>query len=382
MYDLNKSGLKPRVLHIITGLNVGGAERFLHTLVTGKLRDSFDNQIISLMDLGHYGRLLKAEGIEVYTLCMSSGRPSLKSLHRARKIVDAVQPDMIQGWMYHGNLLSELVAKKRPTIWNIRQTLYDLARERRSTQLVIRAGKALSKRPVKVIYNSELSQKQHESFGFAKRGLVISNGFSPDKWKPNRVSRSELRREIGVKQDTKIVGYVGRFHPMKDMWNLSTACKGILEKEDDVHIVVVGRELTPQNLELPGSMKEGQFKRIHFLGQRDDIDKIMPAFDLCCLTSRWGEGFPNVLGEAMLSGVPCVSTDVGDAARVIGAFGKVVPIADPNALADAAIDIIRLRESERLKLGKMARKHMMDEFSLEAITEQYRQLYTTVIEGM
>lgn len=372
--------VKPRILHITTGLNVGGAERFLHTLLTGELRHDFDNLVISLMDLGHYGPLLQAKGVEVHTLGMNPGKPSFRSLVTARKLVRSIRPDLIQGWMYHGNLMSELVAGKTKTIWNIRQSLYDLGREKRGTQLVIRANRFLSRRPSKIVYNSELSRDQHEQFGFSDRSLVLSNGFSPEKWKPNPMARKELRRELGIPEEAPIVGYVGRYHPMKDIPVLLKACTEILDRDKKVHVVIVGRELTADNREIAPFFERMQMDRVHLLGQRSDIPDVMPAFDLSCLTSRWGEGFPNVIGEAMLCGVPCVSTDVGDASRVIGSCGKIVPSANPTAFAEAVLELLNMPAFERTGLGSKARDRISGEFSLKNITDHYRTLYTALLK--
>jgi len=364
----------PSITHIITGLNVGGAERALHTLLTGGLQGPFDNHVISLMDEGHYGPLLREAGIPVTCLHMSPGRPGLGAVAKLLRSTNAQAPDIVQGWMYHGNLAASLVrrfvAPRAALLWNIRLSLEGKSTTKRSTQWAIRLGARLSGHCDAIIYNSLRSRAQHEADRFsAKKGVFIPNGFDTARWQPVLDAKTALSRMLGLSAQTKIVGFVARAHPQKDLPNLFDAFRRVALIHADCHLVCVGREIeecAPLSLDR---------SRVTFLGQRSDISTLMSGFDLLCLSS-WAEGFPNVIGEAMACGVPCVSTDVGDAAAIVAETGWVVPPRDSAALADALSQGLALSGLERRVRGVAARRRIEQCFSLSSAIGCYEALYS------
>lgn len=375
-----------KILHVITGLNVGGAERALHTLLCGGLAAHCENQVISLSDVGFYGSKLEMLGVPVTCLNMRAGRPSLAAIRVFRKKLREFAPDIIQGWMYHGNFMASLGAVLAPgkpvVVWNIRQSLYDLAAEKPGTQWVIRANKWFSGQPQHILYNSHVSRKQHEAFGFKpKQGRVIPNGFDTQMWKPDAAAARDTRQMLGVTNDTKLIGYVARYHPMKGIPVFLQALAPVLVENSKVHCVMVGRNLGPKNNALAPYFAKLPMNRIHILGQRDDVAHLMPAFDVFCLSSIRGEAFPNVLGEAMACGVPCVSTDVGDARLIAGETGCVVPRSDPQEFTKALQITLSKSEEEHRVLREGARRRIKENFSLPTIISHYIELYRSLIRG-
>lgn len=367
------------VLHIITGLNVGGAERALYTLITGGLRETVGHQVISLTGGGHYGPLLRGAGVPVTCLNMVPGRASLRSALRLRRAVRAAAPDIIQGWMYHGNLAASAARRlARPgavTSWNIRQSLEGFSELKSSTRAIINLGAHLSGGAEAVLYNSARARLQHEARGYASaRSQIIPNGFDARKWTPDPGARHRLRQEVGLPADATIIGFVGRGHRDKDIPNLMSAFRHVSMTDQTAHLVCVGSDIEER---YSSSRGDG---RISYLGQRHDIEHLMPGFDLLCLSSSF-EGFPNVIGEAMACGIPCVTTDVGDAATVVADTGWVTPSRDSAALADALLQALAASPEERWARGQAARARIKAHYSLESVVDQYRALYARLADG-
>ncbi|HMN13113.1 MAG TPA: glycosyltransferase [Bellilinea sp.] len=368
---------RPCITHIITGLEVGGAERALHVLLTGGLQRTFDNRVISLAGPGHYGPILAAEGIPVGCLGMQPGRPGPRQIWELRRMIHQNPPDLIQGWMYHGNLAAtaagRLVSVPTKVAWNIRRSREAAEDMRVSTNAIVRIGSWLSSWPDAILYNSVRSRNQHESDGYAANcAHVIPNGFDTVRWRPEPLAATRLRQELALAEDVRIIGFVARSHPDKDPGNLFHAYARIAEKFPSWHLVCVGKGLA--------DVASGKLdpSRVSFLGERWDMPQVMPGFDLLCLSSQV-EGFPNVLGEAMACGVPCVSTDVGDAIPILGKTGWAVPPRNSAALADALSQAM-MQPMEDLRIrGQTARQRIIDYYSLHSVIEHYRILYTTLL---
>jgi glycosyltransferase involved in cell wall biosynthesis len=370
---------KIRVFHVITGLSTGGAERALYNVLTG-FSGKLDSAVISLTDEGTYGQRIRQLGVPVYTLGMRAGLPSLSALLKLRSLIRQLQPDVIQGWMYHGNLaawLARRFAPGRPALaWNIRHSLYSLEAEKKLTQKVIKGNRRLSGSVDALLYNSRLSRQQHENFGFcADIGRVIPNGFDLDIWKPRpEPEKRVIRGREKIPGQALVIGHVARFHPMKDHAAFVRAAVRVVESCSDVHIVLVGRDVNRNNTSLVQLVPQALQHRFHWLGERHDIPALMPMLDVFCQSS-WSEAFPNVLGEAMACGVPCVATDVGDSALVVGDTGVVVPPRNDAELYSALMDMVNRGPEARASLGQAARRRIETEFSLDAVVNQYMNLY-------
>ena len=178
---LNSDDKARRLVFMVTGLNTGGAEMMLLKLCSGLDRNRFVPSVISLSDKGVVGPRIEELGIPVYALNMKSSRPSLGGLIRLCKLISTIRPDLVQGWMYHGNLAASLVVLRGVVVWGIRQSLYGLDKERTLTRWVIRLGAVMSRFPRAIIYNSRTSASQHEKFKFDQfKTVVIPNGFDTD----------------------------------------------------------------------------------------------------------------------------------------------------------------------------------------------------------
>lgn len=373
-----------KVLHIITGLGTGGAERALYNLLQGGLNTDFDNHVVSLRDAGSIGPHIGALGIPVTTLNLSDTR-AFFGLAKLQRVVREFQPDLIHGWMYHGNLVAVMVrsmySKRAALVFGIRQSLYELGNEKLLTRQVIRINRFFSSSPDAVLYNSQLSRQQHEAFGFVgDKGRIIPNGINLQQFSFIEKVRERVRAELNIPVEALVVGHVARLHPMKDHANFIQAAEVISLRYPNAYFVLSGRGVCSDNVELMQRIPIALRNRVRLLDERSDVADLMSAMDIFVLCSAWGEGFPNVLGEAMSVGVPCVATNVGDSALVIGDCGVVVAPSDKEALAAGIESLLTLPFVERRMLGAQARQRIEDKFSLDSIVGQYATLYRAIIQ--
>lgn len=366
-----------KVLHIITCLDTGGAEASLHKLIKHSGDGALDHVVCSLNGKGSFGPRIEALGVPVFAF---NGRP-VGLTWAVPRLVSRIRPDIVQGWMYHGNLAAtwprSLRFTKAPVLWNIRQSLYDIRLEKRGTALVIRVEKSLSRVPCRIIYNSHISAEQHEAFGYSgTRKEIIPNGFDIELFRPDGIARHAIREEIGIGDDTPLVGLIARYHPMKDHTNFLNAARLIKAVRPQTMFVLVGRDTARA---LSGGHAGDIGESVRVLGERSDMPAISAALDVAVLSSSHGEAFPNVIGEAMACAVPCVATDVGDARRIIGDTGQVVPARDAQALASAVLSL--LDRPDRRQVGERARQRIVSEFSVAATSAMYGNLYRQVLES-
>ncbi len=365
-----------KVVHIISDLDAGGAEVMLAKLVGGMDRTRFTNIVVSLTDRGQLGEQIESSGVVVHTLGMRRGRPNVSALPRLVRLLWSMKPTIVQSWLYHADLLSTVAMKfsRSPIlVWNVRCSDMDLTHYPPLTRWVQRVLAQWSATPAAVIVNSEAGKQQHEALGYhPRRWEVIPNGFDTQRFHPNVSLRLPLRQEWKVPQDAVIVALVARVDPMKDHATFLDAAQQVANARPNVYFLLVGKGT---QMLAPAAAARGLTDRIHLLGYRSDIECLFPGVDVFCLSST-SEGFPNVLGEAMACGIPCISTDVGDARRIIADTGLIVPMRDPASLAQAIVDLIDRGPAACERLGRAARIRIEAEYSLSRIVDRYSMLYS------
>lgn len=367
-----------RICHVITGLNMGGAETALCRLLESLRPPRFEHVVVALGPKGALStRVSKAATL--HHLGMRTGCLRPNDLLRLRSILRRVQPDVIQGWMYHANFMAALATMglSIPIVWGIRQTLYSLEHEKAATRWVIRACARLSRRPVRIVYNSEVSRVQHMKFGFHdSRALFIPNGFDTHVFRCDPDARQRVRYELRIAENSVAIGLVARMHPMKDHANFLRAAARFVTDNTNAVFVLVGDGVDESSHELVKLCDELQLKgNVRLCGQCSDIAAINNALDIASLSSAWGEGFPNTIGEAMACGTPCVATDIGDVRIIIGETGVIVSPSDPDALSAGWSKLVALGAEGRRTLGEQARQRIVDCYSLAANSTRYAELY-------
>ena len=387
---INGKHVRPiSILYLITGLEIGGAEMMLYRLLSGMDRQRFVPQVVSLVDLdrGPLSEKVQSLGVPLRSLGMRPGRPNPLSVLRLARWLQEDQPDVISTWMYHADLLGSLAARLAgniPVAWGIHQSDLSSEGNRWHTLQTIKACARLSAwLPARIVCCSESTWKSHAAIGYATdKMIVIPNGSDLATFKPDSAARASVRKELGISDEAPLIGLVGRFHRQKDHHNFVQAAALLHRRRGDVHFLLCGEDITWENPSLTRWIQEVGIKdQCRLLGIRADIPRLAAALDIA-VSSSFGEAFSNVLGEAMSCGVPCVVTDVGDSALIVGPTGRVVPPRNPDALARALGELVELGPEGRSHLGIAARERIAQHFDLRDIIYRYQNLYLELADAV
>lgn len=371
------------VCHVIVALNVGGAELMLKRLIESHNgSDRYLHSVISLREVGKVGQELRGLGIQVHALGMRSALDIPFALWRLVRLLRIVQPNVVQTWMYHADLLGGLAARvagNRNVIWGIRTTDVT-AGGTRATAFVRHLCAWLSGFvPHTIVCAADASRVAHIAVGYeAVRMVVVPNGFDLIRLVATPEQRDALRLQCGLSAGLVVVGYLGRFHHAKDQENFVRAAGLTAQQHNNARFLMVGRDLDANNAQLAQWISSTGFAdRFVLLGERADVPVCLAAMDLFCLSSRT-EGFPNVVGEAMGMGLPCVVTDVGDAAMLVAETGVVVPKEDSAALALGLQQLLAMRPDARQQLGQKAKARIHAEFAIGRARERFESIYQRI----
>ena len=370
-----------RIIHIITTLNDGGAEAVLFRLCTNDF--SNDHTVISLMNEGKYGPLLNKAGVAVHSLNMRRGWLSLSGVWRLAWLLRKLRPDVVQTWMYHADLVGGVVARVlgvRNVFWGLRHSNLESGKTKRATIMVAHLNAILSHWiPTRIISCSHKAVTVHAEIGYAPdKFIVVPNGYDLSQFAPDTQARNSFRSTQSLPSNISLLGMVARFDPLKDHLNLIAALGLLKQRGEKFLCALVGSKMTEANSELVAWIDEHNVRdRILLLGQSREIPSVMNALDVHVLSSA-SEAFPNVLCEAMACSTPCVTTNVGDAAMIVGDTGWVVPPSDPIALADgiqAALNAIH--GSAWTEMKRRAHQRIEQNFRLERMCKAYNQIWSS-----
>lgn len=371
------------VLHIITGLNQGGAETALFRLVTHSSQQT-ENVVLSMTDMGVFGKELESKGIRVLILNQPQKRITLRGVFKLFKLIKKVRPDVVQTWMYHADFIGGVVAKivgVKKIFWGI--THFNLSRSinSRTTILVARLCAFISWFvPSKIIICAESSINVHKRVGYSDKFISIPLGYEIANFKRSMSSRYDLRQKWGVLKNEIVIGFVGRWDPQKDHKNLIAAFNIISQSNSNFKCVLIGPRMDTSNEELMSMIQSvyGDKKNILPLGIIDDLPSALASLDIHVLPSL-GEAFPNVVAEAMASAIPCIVTDVGDAPIIVGNTGWVVPPGDSIKLSSAiklAAKEMENKDQWKVRKGD-CRKRIEDNYSIEKMVLRYYDVWNS-----
>ena len=371
-----------RVAHIITGLDTGGAERMLLKLLTHMDRERFSVRVYSLIPPERGGAPIEALGVPLETLGMRRDLPNPLAVLRLASLLRESRPNVIQTWMYHADLVGGIAAKLSgvgaPVVWNIRHSTFDPDQTRRRTTYVARLCAAASHWLPRIIVCCSLEARAvHAALGYRDSKIrVIPNGFDLSQFRADPVARKEVRDELGLSMTTPVIGRLGRFDPQKDYHGFVEAAALLHRRRPDVHFMLCGLNIDASNSALVGWINDAGIASVcHLLGYRRDAARVIAALDIAASSSSYGEAFPNVLAEAMACEVPCVATDVGDSAYIVGDAGSIVPPRNAVALADAWEAMLAKGPEHLRTLGNAARRRVEEKFSLPQVIRDYEDTY-------
>lgn len=371
-----------KILHIITALNNGGAEGVLYRLCTNS--QNHRHIVVSMMDNGYYGPLLKSMDVDVYCLNMPQGKITIGGVIKLFNLLRDISPDVVQTWMYHADLIGGVIAKiagVKSIYWNVRHTTLEPGKSKKSTILIAKICATVSGWITKnIIYCAHEAKVVHENLGYIKgRSTVIGNGYDLTKLVIDEPLRSYFRREVGAVPGDVLIGMVGRFNPQKDHATLIGALGTIKKLGYSFKAVLIGRGVDSSNKVLMKNLLDNDLiDQVLMLGQRSDITAVMNGLDLHVLSSSFGEGFPNVLAEAMACGTPCVTTNIGDSGLIVDKAGWIVQPHDPKILADSIIEAMIEKESKPhawLQRKSLCRSRVLENFNIHSMVAAYHEVW-------
>ena len=372
-----------RILHVINGLNVGGAEVMLAELLEQfKVQDDIDCAVVSLKDIGEIGERLQENGIEVQALDMISGVPDIRGYFKLRRIASNFKPDLIQTWLQHADLLGGLVGKSLgvPVVWGIHFSLASLGNtkwlHRVIAHLCMLWAEDLS---AAVISCAHSSSADHIKAGYPKALIqTIPNGVSTQRFRPNNGARVALRQALDISDSCTVIGMVARYHPLKNHRLFLKAAARLREALPEVRFILCGSGVDQENRELVGLIERwGLADHIELLGVEWQMPQVYAGLDILTLCSD-SEAMPIVLAEAMSCGVPCVATDVGDCKALMGGLGAIVP-SRPRALVEGWVSVLEELERGAERLREEVRERICADFSIEQSAERYLRVYREVL---
>lgn len=371
-----------RVVHIISGLGGGGAEHTLLKLV--KETKNYDHHIVVMSNITDLAKRLTELGAVVHVIDFKSGFLLLPyKIFEFASLLRKLKPGAVQTWMYHANLVGGILARMftdAPIFWGIHHTSPCSTDLSKSTLIVTRLLKLTSRRiPNKIVYCSNSAKTVHELFGFTvERSALIFNGYDPNRFVINDEMRRSIRQKLSISESSFVIGFVGRYHYVKGidilLRSISVA-SGVIK---NISVLMVGPGLSTYNSNLIKEIDDNSLvKYVRLLGPHDNIHDLMSAFDILILPSR-SEAFPNVLNEAMLCGIPCISADVGDASTIVGKTGWLV---EPCSIEKFVLAILAAKECSDdarnwLRRRVMCRNHVLENFSVKKMAIAYSDLWT------
>ena len=358
---------KPLMVHVITNFaGVGGAEMMLARLIQCT-EQQYEHVIIALMKTSEVYQSTLDRCQAHYALGWN-GLNTLGTIQKLRGLLKQLQPKTVQCWMYHANALTSLsiigLSQKPNVVWGVHHSLAAPKYESISTKIALGLSKMLSQQASAIIYCAHSSMQQHQVFGFKNgNSQVIANGVFLDKFQPN----PQLH-------EPTVIGFAGRYHTAKGYPYLFETM-GLL-KDKNIIFKIAGGGASLENPEVKALFEQYQLdaQKVHLLDQISDMPAFYQSIDAFLMTSIT-EGFPNVLVEAMASGLPCVSTDVGDAKYIVQEFGEIVPPRNSAVLAQAILKYVQQSNDEKLQLKQAVRERVEAHFSIEQVSQQYMQVW-------
>jgi glycosyltransferase involved in cell wall biosynthesis len=362
------------VLFLIRSLEWGGAERQLVELVKGLDKRRFLATVVTFYDGGALRpEIMGLDGVTVLSLHKKGRWDLAPLLGRLARIVAQSRPQIVHGYMGIANEMALFTGRAVgcSVVWGLRASTRDFSRYDAVCARSFRVGARLSRFPDLIIYNSEAGRKHHIAQGYRDgRDAVIRNGIDTDRFQPDAEARYRMRAEWGIAAKERLIGAVGRLDPVKDHPTFLRAAAALARERDDVRFVCVGTGPESYRRELEALAEEaGLGRRIVWAGALSDMNAAYNAFDLAASSSS-GEGFSNVIAEAMACGTPCVVTDVGDSAVVVGIDEHVVPPRNPEAMKAAWARLLAIPSEAQAALSRRVRDRIVTEFSVQRLVRR------------
>lgn len=371
------------ILLLIRSLDYGGAERQLIELAKGLHARGHSILVAVSYDLGPWGAELRAAGISVAVLAKRGRWDVLAYLWRLARLVRRVRPQILYAFLVEPSIQAAVLKPLIPgtrIVWGIRASNMHVRQYGWFPSVTFRLSRYLARCADLIIANSQAGAQYHRAQGYSARKItVVPNGIDLVRFRPDSDARRRARTAWGIPESGTVIGTVGRLDPMKDHWTLLEAAVHVIDKDPDTFFVCVGDgpEAYRSKLEARASSLRVS-DRVIWVRAQEDMTAVYNAFDVCCLSSAFGEGFSNALGEAMACGVPCVATDVGDAASIIDWCGVIVPPGNPTQLAEGILQILATASADR---KHACRKRIEGQFSVELMVHRTERVLRAQVDA-
>lgn len=350
----------------------------LTKLVTNNTNKEVEMIIITFLYSTYFVKEIESAGVKIYALNINKGILGPFNILKVFKIIYLEDPKIIQTWMYHADFLGVLLKPFFPNkklIWNIRHSNLVKGADKITTIVLANILSRLSFVPASIICGSNAAYLSHQKIGYrSEKMTIIPNGFDTNLFAPNYDIKKSVLGEIGVPSDDLVIGHIGRENKVKNQASLIEAFAKLSDKRKNISLVLIGKGLKNKYQWHPNVNNN---KKIIILDEVPNVERYLKAFDLFVLSS-FSEGFPNVLGEAMASGVPCISTNAGDSEYIIGNSDLITEDASVISLYKKMDYWINLSDSEKEYLRRNSRNRVIDLFSIDKITSRYINLYKSI----
>lgn len=369
-----------RIAFLIHRLEGGGAERQMALLAEGLHRRGHGVQVISFYGGGQHRERLQRAGVPCLSLDKRSRYDALAPLARLLRELQAFRPQILHGYLNTGNLLATACTPFLPAsrlVWGVRASHLDLAQYSFGHRVLDVAEQALRSQPDLIIANARAGRDHLLQRGFqAARIAVVPNGIDAARFRRDEAGRAALRASWGLPPTAPLIGLVGRLDPMKDHPTFFRALARLVPRHPELRALVLGRGASGYAAHLRSLAEQlGLGPRLLWEEARTDLPQVYSALDLLCLPSSMGEGFSNVLGEALACGTPCVATRVGDADLLLPG-DRLTPVGDPQALAAA---LARALASDPTPEAQRGRNLIHTRYTLEALTSRTEALLEALL---
>lgn len=379
-------GSAVKVMFLIRSLDIGGAETQLSLLARGLRSRGEDVSVAVYYGGGPLERDLKQAGIPVFDLQKLGRWDALVYPFRLLRLVRRVNPDILHSYMPTANITAAAIKKLIPdtrVVWGVRASDMDLRRYGWLERVVFAASVRLAGAADLIVANSQAGYEYHKRRGYPERRMrVVENGVDVERFRPDEELRRRQRAQWNIGDRECVVGMVARVDPMKDHETFLQAAGALHSRDVGYRFACIGSgEPGYEN-----KMRERAEALIRdgvlvWEPARPDVERVYPAFDIAVNSSAYGEGFSNVVGEAMACGVPCVVTDVGDAAHIVNGQGAVIRARDAGALASAVEGIRAQLEADRSGTGARVRGRVVAHYGIERLVSRSASAYRSLLGG-
>jgi glycosyltransferase involved in cell wall biosynthesis len=341
----------------------------------------YQSTVISLNGIEPVGKMIGSLGVPVIDLRITSVGSFFTGMIELVKIGRAIQPNVLQGWMYHGNIAASLAApfmgNQANIAWNIRGSLHDMSVFKSRTRKLIRLGALMSGTVDTLIYNSHAGAMQHRAFGYSGAcEQVIGNGFGIGQFEKSIKKRNAIREQLRIHDFDIVIGCLGRFHMAKGSDLFLKMALAVGQKMNNVHFIAVGRGMDSSNPQVEELCNHSKLKgRFHAVGEQRDVLAYLSSMDLFVNPSRT-EGFPNALAEAMLAELVCIATNVGDSSEILGECGSLIMANNIESLEQSVLEWLIRDPDQRACIGRASRERIASRYSIEKVANAYTTIYT------